>query len=62
MLTITAPRPICPMCHELGVHASAQACIDALTAAVDQARRQLAQRSTDPAIAQLGRWVPSFYP
>lgn len=57
------PRPICPLCREPGIHGSTEQCLDTLRAAIDRARTQLAHRSPeDPAVAHLGRWVPSFYP
>lgn len=57
-----AERPVCPMCKEPGIHPTAQACVDALRATIEQLRTQAAQQPKDPAVAHLGRWVPSFVP
>lgn len=57
-----AARPVCPMCHEPGIHSTTQACIDALRATVAQMKAQAAHLPKDPAVEYLGRWVPSFTP
>jgi hypothetical protein len=50
-------RPVCPMCHEPGIHPTPERCLEELRATIDRLKRI---RAMEPSVRDLGRFVPSY--